>query len=90
MGDKPRLSITSASGLKGATVAAQFKRLFNQQSSSSLSKYTQKQKNSINWFIFISSIFSPDDAKDDRIELENLLKTEDLEKLRLQGFVCKI
>ncbi len=37
MGDKPRLSIASSTGLKGANIAAQFKRLFN-QSSSSLSK----------------------------------------------------
>ena len=36
MGDK-RLSVSSSTGLKGAQVAAQFKRLFN-QSSSSLSK----------------------------------------------------
>lgn len=41
MGDKPRLSVASSTGLKGggaAVAAAQFKRLFNQPSSSSLSK----------------------------------------------------
>ncbi len=37
MGDKARLSIASSTGLKGANVVAQFKRIFN-QSSSSLSK----------------------------------------------------
>ena len=37
MGDK-RLSVASSTALKGATVAAHFKRLFNHQSRSSLSK----------------------------------------------------
>jgi hypothetical protein len=37
MGDK-RLSVASSTGLKGATTAAQFKRLFHHQNSSSLSK----------------------------------------------------
>ena len=32
-------------------------------------------------------IFSIEDAREDRAELENLLRIEDLEKLRLQGFV---
>jgi hypothetical protein len=32
-------------------------------------------------------IFSIEDAKEDRAELENLLRIEDLENLRLQGFV---
>lgn len=31
--------------------------------------------------------FSIDDIKEERIELENLLKIEDLETLRLNGFV---
>ncbi|CAF3380138.1 unnamed protein product [Rotaria sp. Silwood1] len=65
MGDK-RLSLASSIGLKGAAVAAQFKRLFNQPS--------------------ISSLSNPEDLRDERIELENLLGTEDLQKLRSQGF----
>jgi hypothetical protein len=41
MGDKQRLSIASSSGLKGTAVtAAQFKRVFNRQTPSSLSKYS--------------------------------------------------
>ncbi|CAF0722370.1 unnamed protein product [Rotaria sordida] len=66
MGDKPRLSLASLTGVKGAAAAAQFKRLFNQPSISSLSNH--------------------EDIKEERIELENLLGTEDLEKLRLHGF----
>jgi hypothetical protein len=38
MSDKQRSSVASSGGLKGVTVAAQFKRLFNQQDSGSLSK----------------------------------------------------
>jgi hypothetical protein len=39
MGDKQRLSVASSTGLKGAAVAAHFKRLFHDPtSSSSLSK----------------------------------------------------
>lgn len=41
-------------------------------------------------FFFIWIFFSVDDGKEDRIELENLLKIDDLEKLRLHGFVCQI
>ncbi|CAF2787236.1 unnamed protein product [Rotaria sp. Silwood2] len=70
MGDKPRLSVASSTGLKGAAAATQFKRLFNQPSISSLSNH--------------------EDSREERIELENLLGTEDLEKLRSQGFVCRI
>lgn len=42
MGDKPRLSIASSVGLKGAAAAAHLKRIFTQPSPSSLSKYSFK------------------------------------------------
>ena len=32
--------------------------------------------------------FSPEDVKEERIEIQNLLRLEDLEKLRSEGFVC--
>jgi len=49
------------------------------------SRYLKKKR------IFLSLFwvfFSVEDGKEERIELENLLKTDDLEKLRLHGFVC--
>ncbi len=56
MVDRPRLSIASSTGLKVATVAAQFKRLFNQaQSTSSLSKYILKNV-FIDFFLFEFSL----------------------------------
>ncbi|CAF3375554.1 unnamed protein product [Rotaria socialis] len=66
MGDKPRLSVASSTGLKNVAAINQFKRLYNQQS--------------------ISSFSNHEDTREDRIELENLLGTDQLEKLRTQGF----
>ncbi|CAF3859370.1 unnamed protein product [Rotaria magnacalcarata] len=66
MGDKPRLSVASSTGLKNVAASNQFKRLYNQQS--------------------ISSFSNHEDIREDRIELENLLGTDELEKLRTQGF----
>jgi hypothetical protein len=41
-------------------------------------------------FSLVGFYFSIDENKDERIELENLLKIEDLETLRIKGFVCRI
>lgn len=85
MGDKPRLSIASSVGLKGPASVAHLKRILNQPTPSSLSKYSFKRS-----FLIDSSLclyFSVEDIKEERIELENLLKIEDLEILRLKGFV---
>jgi arginine deiminase len=41
----------------------------------------------MNLFLF-EIFFSVEEEKVEHIEIENLLKTDDLERLRIHGFVC--
>ena len=86
MAEKSRLSTSSTIGVKQTSIAAQLKRSSHRDTTSNpLSKYTKHCKHLASALIEI--LCSAEDGQEEQVDVENLLGIEDLEKLRLQGFV---